>query len=1094
MKNILKKAEFFLIAIILVSTSIITATTATKIKSSNAILDEKVTETSSTLQNFLLDEDFSGEFPPFGWETDFWTQSDTNEAGGISPEARVYKYDQYYGGQYYDNYIMSPAIDASDYEKIILEFKFAADTYYPQYCYFYVKYRNDSTSSWVDITPWENPLSENFNGSYIVNINGAPYCGNAFQVKWEYVGYYYYYEYFYLDDVKINWGIDYVPGEAIVGFYGPLPIENDITNIIESRYPPIELKDINKNLSAALFSNVNDTNLFALQNDSDVKYAHRNYIGEIYETNPNDLGWQFQWGPPQIRAPFAWDNVTGSPTFRMAVVDTGIDTSHPDLDPNYIEGYDWVNDDEDPSDDVGHGTHVAGIIGAVGNNVTGIAGMVWNLQIIAEKVFSRSVRSGNYWNWSQGIVDAVNRGAKIISMSFGTFNENESLEQAIKFAYNHGRLPIASSGNENLSSIGYPANYSEVISVGATNQNNERCDQDDWGYDYWKNPQGSNYGRNLELMAPGDNIYSTMPTYHVLFNEWPWYKFQNYDYMSGTSMACPHVSGVAALMWIRNPDLKHEEIRCLLNCTATDLGPVGWDQEYGAGLVNAEAAVAAANFDYSISVSPENEIIYLPGSVQYTVTVSLDQGQPQTIELDLDNHYPCAPLEYKFNPSSGTPTQNQPFISYLTIKNDTTLIKELIPKSLRVIGTSAVAGCNECIFTRYSNLFSVSTDETPGDCVWIKTSPTDDGSITPNRKGTLWWSPYITSDPYPPKLGQNNKLIIKVKNLNKDKAIGPVLVKPWYIPYPRGDLPIINHPNLSTKIIPKIEKDGIEEMNWSDWFLPLTYPDHVCVYAQAWRPDLEPYDPSFDINNNNNIAQKNFNPVKPSSPYKTKFNLTNPTDKTYFIKFYMNVTKTNNPDQWALDICMPSYLEDNSVVTPVVIPPGDEVSLDFTAIMPSGEKQGFVNVWYEIEGYEKTYPELLGYTFHVINDTKPPGAPSIDGPSRGKKGEPLSFTFNAVDPDGSDVYYFIKWGDGSEEAWNGPHPSGEDFEIAHTYQIEETFTIEAKAKDIFDSESDWSEFEIEIPRNRAKYCAFLLQLFERFPNLFLILQQILGFQ
>jgi hypothetical protein len=157
-------------------------------------------------QEVLLDEEFSDTVPPLGWETDFWKKSYTNEAGGTIPEACVYKYDQYSGYQYYDNYIMTPGIDASDYDIIVLEFKFAADTYYPQYCNFHVKYRNDVDSSWEDITPWSNPLSEDFNGSYKIAINCEEGFGDYFQVKWEYNGYYYYYDYFYLDDVVIKGG------------------------------------------------------------------------------------------------------------------------------------------------------------------------------------------------------------------------------------------------------------------------------------------------------------------------------------------------------------------------------------------------------------------------------------------------------------------------------------------------------------------------------------------------------------------------------------------------------------------------------------------------------------------------------------------------------------------------------------------------------------------------------------------------------------------------------------------------------------------------------------------------------------------------
>jgi hypothetical protein len=150
-------------------------------------------------------EDFSGSFPPEGWETDFWNKSDTNISGGTSPEAKVNKYDQYNEGQYYDNYISSTKIDCSDHDKVKLRFRWAADYSYPQYASIYVKIRNNLTSQWKDVTPWENPIGES-QPARLVDINcysiSEP-LGEEFQVKWEYIGYYSYYNNLWLDDFEI---------------------------------------------------------------------------------------------------------------------------------------------------------------------------------------------------------------------------------------------------------------------------------------------------------------------------------------------------------------------------------------------------------------------------------------------------------------------------------------------------------------------------------------------------------------------------------------------------------------------------------------------------------------------------------------------------------------------------------------------------------------------------------------------------------------------------------------------------------------------------------------------------------------------------
>ncbi|RLI03228.1 hypothetical protein DRO30_01405, partial [Candidatus Bathyarchaeota archaeon] len=281
------------------------------------------------------------------------------------------------------------------------------------------------------------------------------------------------------------------------------------------------------------------------------------------------------WGTRKIEANWAWNVTLGSSSVLVAVIDTGIDYEHPDLAANYVPlGYDWVNYDSDPLDDYGHGTHCAGIIAAVINNSLGIAGLA-QVKIMAEKCLNSW--GYGYWDWvASGIIHAVDAGADIISMSFGGYADSQLLHDAIKYAYDTGVLLVAAAGNDNTNMKHYPACYDEVIAVAATDEYDNKA--------YF-----SNWGDWIELAAPGVNIYSTMPTYYVTLNDFGY--SMNYDYLSGTSMACPHVSGVAALLWSLYPNKTRDWIRLWLRCTADDLGSPGFDVYYGYGRINVRKAV-----------------------------------------------------------------------------------------------------------------------------------------------------------------------------------------------------------------------------------------------------------------------------------------------------------------------------------------------------------------------------------------------------------------------------------------------------------------------------------------------------------------------
>jgi thermitase len=278
---------------------------------------------------------------------------------------------------------------------------------------------------------------------------------------------------------------------------------------------------------------------------------------------PNDPNWTLQWSPAKIEADYAWNTTTGSSSILVAVVDTGVDYTHPDLAANYVPlGHDWINSDADPMDDHGHGTHCAGIIAAVLNNSIGIAGLA-QVRVMTEKVLNQA-GWGSEATVASGIIHAVDQGADIISMSVGGYMDSRLVHDAVRYAHEHGVLLIAAAGNDNWSRKLFPAGYDEVVAVAATDANDNKA-------------SFSNYGDWIEVAAPGVDIYSTVPG--------------GYESHSGTSMACPHVSGVAALIWSQFRNVGRDWVRAQLRDAADDLGEVGFDKYYGYGRVNARKSV-----------------------------------------------------------------------------------------------------------------------------------------------------------------------------------------------------------------------------------------------------------------------------------------------------------------------------------------------------------------------------------------------------------------------------------------------------------------------------------------------------------------------
>jgi len=282
------------------------------------------------------------------------------------------------------------------------------------------------------------------------------------------------------------------------------------------------------------------------------------------DSTPNDPLWSYQWGPQMIKADYAWNTNTGSDTVLVAVVDTGIDYTHPDLMANYVPlGYDWVNNHTAPMDDHGHGTHCAGIIAATLNNNIGIAGIA-QVKVMAEKALN-ATGYGTSTDLANAIIHATDQGAKIISNSWGSNVSSSVIQDAITYATTKGVLVLASAGNSGINTPQYPGAYDEVICVTATDHNDQLA-------------EFSTYGDWVDVAAPGVEIASTYPN-------------NSYAFRSGTSMACPHAAGTAALIWSQYPNMTADLVRYQLERTSDDLGPTGFDGFYGHGRINAKKAV-----------------------------------------------------------------------------------------------------------------------------------------------------------------------------------------------------------------------------------------------------------------------------------------------------------------------------------------------------------------------------------------------------------------------------------------------------------------------------------------------------------------------
>jgi hypothetical protein len=348
-----------------------------------------------------------------------------------------------------------------------------------------------------------------------------------------------------------------------------------------------------------------EDNLQLLKSKGKIQYYQENHVLRVQDVTPNDPLYKEQWYHRQVNTVEAWTFYQPKADVLLAVIDTGIDYNHPDLQgslwvnpaedinsngiwdpddengidddnngyiddiqgwdftdaPRYRDLGDYIDPDNEPMDEYfnGHGTQIAGIIAAQTNNEIGISGMVPGAKIM-------NLRAGTSQGYleeddvARAIVYAVESGAHIINMSFGDIVISPFLVDAIRYAYSKGLVIVASAGNSGTNEAHFPASLAETISVGATRESGVLAEFSSWG-------------PTIDLVAPGSNIFSTAIN-------------GSYSPVNGTSFSAPIVSAAAAMLLGENPDLSQEHVRNLLKTNSIDLGEKGWDERYGSGRID----------------------------------------------------------------------------------------------------------------------------------------------------------------------------------------------------------------------------------------------------------------------------------------------------------------------------------------------------------------------------------------------------------------------------------------------------------------------------------------------------------------------------
>jgi thermitase len=349
-----------------------------------------------------------------------------------------------------------------------------------------------------------------------------------------------------------------------------------------------------------------------LSRNPHIKYVEPNFIAKP-EIAPNDSYYSQQWHLPKISAPQAWDISVGSSIVPIAVLDTGVDPTHPDLASKLLSGYNFYDGNTDTRDVYGHGTAVAGVAAALSNNSFGVTGIAWNNPIMPLRI-SAPDGWATYSAMASAITYAVDKGVRVINLSYGGTSSSTTLQNAVNYAWNKGAIVFASAGNSSTDSPTYPAACTNAVAISATTSNDLLA-------------SFSNYGNWIDLSAPGSGIYTTL-------------NGGGYGYKSGTSFSAPIAAGLAALIISANPSLSNKDVVDIMKMNADDLGSTGFDPYYGYGRINNYRSLLAAVNSISqpdieppvVSILSPSDSSIVSGMVTLSVSAKDDSG---VVNVDL---------------------------------------------------------------------------------------------------------------------------------------------------------------------------------------------------------------------------------------------------------------------------------------------------------------------------------------------------------------------------------------------------------------------------------------------------------------------------